>query len=78
MLRVAVIGATGVVGQEFIVTLNKHPWFEVNYIAASERSAGKKYIDAIRDKSSGVMKWHQREPVPAYARDMVVQSVNDL
>lgn len=78
MLRVAVIGATGVVGQEFIVSLNRHPWFEVKHLAASERSAGKKYIDAIHDKSTGVMKWHQHEPVPEYARDMVIQNVNDI
>jgi aspartate-semialdehyde dehydrogenase len=42
MLKVAVIGATGAVGQEFIIALNKHRWFELTQIAASERSAGKK------------------------------------
>jgi len=78
MLKVAVIGATGVVGQEFVVALNKHPWFEVKQIAASERSAGKKYVDAIHDKSTGIMKWHQHEPVPDYAKDMMVQNVNDI
>lgn len=78
MLNVAVIGATGVVGQEFIVSLNKHPWFELKRIAASERSAGKKYVDAIRDANSGVMKWHQHEPVPEYAKDMTVENVNDI
>lgn len=78
MLRVAIIGATGVVGQEFIVSLNKHPWFEVKRIAASERSAGKKLIDAIHDKNTGIMKWHQREPVPEYARDMMVEHVSDI
>jgi len=78
MLRVSIIGATGVVGQEFIVALNKHPWFEVRQIAASERSAGKKYIDAIHDKSTAIMKWHQHEPVPEYVRDLIVQNVNDI
>ncbi len=78
MLRVAIIGATGVVGQEFIVSLNKHPWFEVKHIAASERSAGKKYVDAIHDKDTGIMKWHQRDPVPEYAKDMIVENVNDI
>lgn len=78
MLRAAIIGATGVVGQEFIISLNKHPWFEITRIAASERSAGKKYIDAIRDKSSGIMKWHQHEPVPEYVKDMMVENVNDI
>ncbi|MEO9365868.1 MULTISPECIES: aspartate-semialdehyde dehydrogenase [Candidatus Nitrosocaldus] len=78
MLKVAIIGATGVVGQEFIVALDKHPWFKVEAIAASERSAGKKYLDALRDSSTGIMKWHQRTPIPDYARDMVVKSVNEI
>jgi len=78
MLRVAIIGATGVVGQEFVVALDKHPWFEVKQLAASERSAGKKYLEAIHDKSSGITKWHQHEPVPDYVKDMVVQHVSEI
>lgn len=78
MLRVAIIGATGVVGQEFIVALDKHPWFEVRAVAASERSAGKRYIDALRDSSTGVLKWHQRTPIPEYAKEMVVKSVSEI
>jgi aspartate-semialdehyde dehydrogenase len=78
MLSVAIIGATGVVGQEFIVALDKHPWFEVSAIAASERSAGKRYIDALRDPNTGILKWHQHREVPDYAKDMVVKSVNDI
>ena len=49
MLRAAVIGATGVVGQQFVVALQKHPWFQLSLLAASERSAGKSYKDALRD-----------------------------
>jgi aspartate-semialdehyde dehydrogenase len=78
MLKVAVIGATGAVGQEFIVALNKHKWFQLTQVAASERSAGKKYIDAIRDPSSGILRWHNREEVPEYARDMVVSKVDNI
>lgn len=78
MLKVAVIGATGAVGQEFIVALNKHKWFQLTQVAASERSAGKKYIDAIRDPSSGILRWHNREEVPEYARNMVVSKVEDI
>ncbi|GIU71894.1 MAG: aspartate-semialdehyde dehydrogenase [Candidatus Nitrosocaldaceae archaeon] len=78
MIKVAVIGATGVVGQEFIVSLNNHPWFQVEYIAASPRSAGKKYSEALRDPNTGIIKWHQKEPIPEYARDMVLESVNDI
>ncbi|MCS6767283.1 MAG: aspartate-semialdehyde dehydrogenase [Candidatus Nitrosocaldus sp.] len=78
MLKVAIVGATGVVGQEFIVALDRHPWFSVEAIAASERSAGKRYIDALRDSATGIMKWHQHRPVPEYARDMVVKSVGEI
>src|SRR5918912_2283908 len=78
MLKVAVIGATGAVGQEFIIALNQHKWFELTQVAASERSAGKKYIDAIRDPNSGILRWHNREEVPEYIRDMVVSKVDDI
>ena len=72
------IGATGAVGQEFIISLNRHKWFELAQVAASERSAGKKYIDAIRDTNSGILRWHNREEVPEYAKDMVVGKVDDI
>jgi len=78
MLKVAVVGATGAVGQEFVVALKKHPWFELTRVAASERSAGKKYIDAIRDPNSGILRWHNREEVPEYVKDMVVSKVEDI
>src|SRR5215207_9560904 len=78
MLKVAVIGATGAVGQEFIIALNKHNWFELTQVAASERSAGKKYVDAIRDPNSGILRWHNREEVPEYIKDMVVSKVDDV
>jgi aspartate-semialdehyde dehydrogenase len=78
MLKVAVIGATGAVGQEFIIALNRHKWFELTQIAASERSAGKKYIDAIRDPNSGILRWHNREEVPDYIKDVVVSKVDEI
>ncbi len=78
MIRVAIIGATGVVGQEFIVSLDKHPWFQVEYIAASQRSAGKRYLDALRDPNTGIIKWHQHEEVPEYAKDMRLNNVDEI
>jgi aspartate-semialdehyde dehydrogenase len=78
MLKVAVIGATGAVGQEFVVALNRHKWFELTQVAASERSAGKKYVDAIRDPNSGILRWHNREDVPEYVKNMVVSRVEDI
>ena len=78
MLKVALIGSTGAVGQEFVVALHKHPWFDLTHIVSSERSAGKKYIDAIRDPQSGILKWHNREQVPEYIRDKVVSKIDDI
>ena len=76
--RVAILGATGAVGQEFLLSLENHPWFEVTQLAASERSAGKKYIDAIRDPNSGIIKWQVGGDVPKYARNMMVTSIDQV
>lgn len=76
--RVAIIGVTGAVGQEFVVALNNHPWFEIKQIAASERSVKKKFVDAIRDPNSGILKWHIRDPIPDYIKDMMVEAVDDI
>ena len=78
MLKVAVIGATGAVGQEFVIGLNKHPWFELVQIASSERSAGKKYIDALRDPSTSLLKWHNKENIPVSVRDMVLNRAEEI
>lgn len=78
MLKVAVIGATGAVGQEFVIGLNKHPWFELVQIASSERSAGKKYIDALRDPSTSLLKWHNKENIPESVRGMVLNRAEEI
>ncbi|HUU47495.1 MAG TPA: aspartate-semialdehyde dehydrogenase [Nitrosopumilaceae archaeon] len=75
--RVAIIGVTGSVGQEFVLSLENHPWFEVTQIAASERSAGKKYLDAIRD-SSGIIAWDVAGEIPEYIKDMSVRRVDEI
>ncbi|MEX0862912.1 aspartate-semialdehyde dehydrogenase [Nitrosopumilus sp.] len=75
--RVAIIGVTGSVGQEFVQSLNNHPWFEVTQIAASERSAGKKYLDAIKD-SSGIVSWDVGGEIPEYIKEMTVKSIDEL
>src|SRR5687767_13963672 len=63
-IPVAVLGATGSVGQRFISLLDNHPWFKVVALAASDRSVGQKYADACR--------WVLNEPMPDYAREMAV------
>ncbi len=75
--RVAIIGATGAVGQEFVQSLHGHPWFEVTQIAASERSAGKKYLDAIRD-ASGIVAWAVGGEIPGYIKEMQVRRIDEL
>ncbi len=65
--RVAVVGATGVAGQQFLAALPGHPLFEVVALAASERNAGKRYRDALTD-ASGAFRWYCQEPLdPAFA-----------
>ena len=75
--RVAIIGVTGSVGQEFVQSLNNHPWFEVTQIAASERSAGKKYLDAIRNEG-GIIMWDVGGEIPDYIKEMTVKSIDEL
>ena len=75
--RVAIIGVTGSVGQEFVQTLENHPWFEVTQIAASERSAGKDYLDAIKD-ASGIVAWDVGGEIPEYIKSMTVKKIDDL
>ena len=50
MISTAILGATGVIGQELIIALQNHPWYEITKVAASKRSAGKKYKKAITDE----------------------------
>ena len=72
--RVAVVGATGVAGQQFLVSLANHPWFEVTALAASARSAGRSYREAITEPS-GPQRWSCDEPLPpAFAERPVVDA----
>src|SRR5919198_1231441 len=78
MLKVALVGATGAVGQEFVIALNKHPWFELTHIASSERSVGKKYPEALYDSQSGVTRWHNKEHIPEYIQEMRLIRANEI
>ncbi len=66
--RVAVVGATGVAGQQFLVALASHPWFEVTALAASPLSAGKTYREAITE-ASGQLRWSCEESLPEQFAD---------
>ncbi|HLK51207.1 MAG TPA: aspartate-semialdehyde dehydrogenase [Bryobacteraceae bacterium] len=64
-IEVGILGATGMVGQHFIRFLQEHPWFDLKWLGASDRSAGKRYRDA--------MNWHLSGSVPAHVGDLTVE-----
>ena len=71
-LKVGILGGTGMVGQRFISLLENHPWFEVTTIAASPRSAGKTYAEAVGDR------WKMDTPMPEAVKNLVVYNVNEV
>lgn len=71
-LRVGILGATGMVGQRFISLLENHPWFEVVTVAASPRSAGKTYEEAVGGR------WKMTTPMPEGVKKLVIKNVNEV
>lgn len=71
-LKVGILGGTGMVGQRFIALLENHPWFEVTTIAASERSAGKTYQEAVGGR------WKMDTPMPEAVKNIMVMNVNEV
>ena len=71
-LRVGILGATGMVGQRFISLLENHPWYEVVAVAASPRSAGKTYEEAVGGR------WKMTTPMPEGVKKLMVMNVNDV
>jgi aspartate-semialdehyde dehydrogenase len=71
-LKAGILGATGMVGQRFISLLENHPWFEVAAVAASPRSAGKTYEEAVGDR------WKMTTPMPEAVKNMIVMNVNEV
>lgn len=69
--NVGIVGATGMVGQRFMTILENHPWFDVKVLAASSRSAGKTYKDAVGDK------WCMATPIPASMADMIIMDADN-
>ena len=70
--RVGIIGATGMVGQRFVSLLADHPWYEIVVLAASERSAGKTYEEALGGR------WSIETPLPENVKGMIVQNVANI
>ena len=71
-LRVGILGGTGMVGQRFIALLENHPWFEVTTIAASPRSAGKTYEEAVDGR------WKMTTPIPEAVKKLVIYDINEV
>lgn len=71
-LRVGILGATGMVGQRFISLLEHHPWYEVVTVAASPRSAGRSYEEAVGDR------WKMTTPMPEAVKSLTVMNVNEV
>lgn len=69
-LPVGILGATGMVGQNYIRLLENHPWFKVSYIASSPKSTGKSYIDAVKDR------WQMPGPIPEQIKNLLVHDAN--
>lgn len=75
-LKTTIIGATGVVGQQFVVALQSHPWFEITRLAASERSAGKTYREALKDERTKASRWFCDETPEERVLDMTVEDAS--
>ena len=69
-LRVGILGGTGMVGQRFITLLENHPWFDVVLVAASGRSAGKLYEDAVEGR------WKMQTAMPEFVKKMPVYDMD--
>ncbi|MDO5147249.1 MAG: aspartate-semialdehyde dehydrogenase [Eubacteriales bacterium] len=71
-LKVGILGGTGMVGQRFLSLLENHPWYEVTTIAASARSAGKTYEEAVGGR------WKMQTPMPEAVKNIVVMNINEI
>ncbi len=78
MLRAAIVGATGIVGQQFVVALTGHPWIKTTALAASERSAGRIYRESLTDAKSGAFRWYCDEPPSAEVMELPVQNASEM
>ena len=70
--KVGIVGATGMVGQRFITLLENHPWFKLTVLAASGRSAGKTYEEAVGSR------WAMTTPMPESVKGMMVQDASKV
>jgi aspartate-semialdehyde dehydrogenase len=77
-LRAGIVGATGVAGQQFVVALQNHPWFQITRLAASPRNAGKKYAEALTDAKTGAGRWACLEAPQADVLGLTVENGDEF
>ena len=78
MIKAAIVGATGIVGQQFIVSLINHPWIKITALAASEKSVSSSYKQAITDSNSGALRWFCQEAPDQEVMEIPVQNAAAL
>lgn len=78
MLQAAIVGATGIVGQQFVQALQHHPWFTIAALAASQRSAGKSYREALQNPETGAMHWYAGSLPNTAILDLPVEAADEL
>ncbi|MBD3238024.1 MAG: aspartate-semialdehyde dehydrogenase [Candidatus Moranbacteria bacterium] len=71
-LKIGILGATGMVGQNYVKLLQNHPWFKIRFLAASPNSAGKKYAQAVDGR------WQMDEPIPKAVKNLIVEDVSQV
>jgi aspartate-semialdehyde dehydrogenase len=77
-INVAIIGATGVVGQQFILALHDHPWFTISNLTASSQSSHKSYQNALRDPATGALRWFSSELPPKSILELPVSDLHSI
>jgi aspartate-semialdehyde dehydrogenase len=78
MLQAAIVGATGIVGQQFVQALQHHPWFTIAALAASPRSAGKSYREALQNPETGAVHWYAGPLSNTAILDLPVEAADEL
>ena len=77
-IKVAIIGATGVVGQQFILALQDHPWFTISNLTASSESSNKSYLNALRDPKTRALRWFSNALPPSSVLELPVSDLHNI
>lgn len=78
MIKTAILGATGIVGQQFVAALDGHPWFKIENLLTSPRSAGKRYDEALRNANTGASEWFCDSSLPHSTGEIVTEDSSEF